>query len=370
MAGMRDFSRLVFQKVQLVAAFLAPYAAMAEPLHSAESRLSLPDAAIAFELAAAEQGFQVSLPRDLSGELLKQGFEISPTLTLELNHPGLAAALLRNEPQAAILMPLKASLHSKGDMTHLMLPSPIVLLAGCGLRGSPTGEAEALDKMIAAVSRAFESKGALTEDDLWRATMRSYRQALVGTGTGETELALKASPLAAARWKQFLALTKAPSGDADWMQDAASVQRLLEEASTLVQSGRSPEAHEVLEGVRAAWLKMRSRNGRNPLEDKITLYHNQMEAFLGSLSAMGKPEDRSRAQENLALLKDCLNQVLAHKSDKRAPLLQTTFESLSSGLVNSLKAAEAAMKEGNPAVLKALGKTMKPPFIKFYLSFG
>lgn len=363
MAGMLFFSRLVLRTSPLLAAFIAPHAAFAAPALSAVSPLPLEDAAIAYELAAADQGFQVSAFHDLSGEYMKAGFGLSPTLTLELSHPGMTAALLKADPQAAIVLPLRVSLHTNGGKTHLTVPSPSVLLAVCGLSAPASGEAEAMDRMLAGASSAFESVKALTADHFWRAAMRSYRLALVGTGTGQEEMARKSAAAASARWKRFMALTQAPSGDSAWLTDAGTVQHLLDEASALVQSGKGAEAHEVLEGVRAAWLKMRSRNGQHPLEDKVTLYHDQMEAFLGSLGGQ-------KAEENLRLLKESLNQILAHKSDRRTAPLQRSFDDLSLGLVNSVKAAEAAMKGGNPAALKELGGTMKPPFIKFYLNFG
>jgi hypothetical protein len=205
-----------------------------------------------------------------------------------------------------------------------------------------------------------------------RAAYADYRTALFMTNMGKAPESVRALAALAEKWTSIAAeFGSAPppqySDDAEWPKTLQSVSTLVTKANTAVAAGRLPEAHEVLEGVRAAIGDLHLRNGLYTFPDRMNAYHAKMEEVL-----LGSQNGKALSQDELTAAAAVLVYLAADalKHPPAEALVAKEFAPLAQSLTDSAARLQAAALAGDPAAINAALGNLKPAYSKLFLKFG
>lgn len=223
---------------------------------------------------------------------------------------------------------------------------------------------------LALAAPAFASPYTDAEARL-RSAYGSYRAALFLSNAGkapETAAALEKFDLAwaalGAEWR-----TAAPP---QYAEDAAlgttfdTVSGLIDTAQAKVAEGVLPEAHEVLEAVRAEVQALHDRNGIIGFSERMNAYHAAMETVLATDYAAAINASAQIAGD-AALLAYLANDIAANPAPEAA---SEEYLPLLEGFQKSVNAFLEAARSGDiEAALKARDG-LKVPYSKLFAKFG
>lgn len=209
---------------------------------------------------------------------------------------------------------------------------------------------------------------------------KAYITALALTSQTSKTAAEKAMKLTADQWAQFKKQhAKTFSKNKADKAALTAIGKLISDAERIVKENeKTDEAHEVLEGVRSAFLKIRERNSMDYYIDYTTKFHEPMEAVV--LTAKGKTAE-SLTEEMLLKIKDnfqiaqrdweklknasfdpALFDFSAQKDAQRLGYIRAETEAL-----NKL---QSALESGNKGEIIKAAMGIKPNFVNLFLMFG
>lgn len=209
---------------------------------------------------------------------------------------------------------------------------------------------------------------------------KAYITALALTSQTNKTAAEKAMKLTVAEWAVFKKNhVKTFNKNKSDKADLAKIDQLISNAERIVQANeKTDEAHEVLEGVRNTFLKIRERNSIVYYIDYTTKFHEPMEAVV--LTVKGKTAE-TLTEEMLLKIKDnfkvaeqdwenlqkasfdpVLFSFTAEKETQRLGYIKAETEAM-----NKLK--KALEGDDKETIIKA-SMGIKSNFVKLFLMFG
>lgn len=209
---------------------------------------------------------------------------------------------------------------------------------------------------------------------------KSYITALALTSQTNKVATEKAMKRTVAQWAIFKKEhTKTFNTNKSDKADLAIIDQLISDAEHIVRvNEKTDEAHEILEGVRSTFLKIRKRNSIDYYIDYTTKFHEPMEAIV--LTAKGKTAETLteamllKIKDNFKVARQDWNNLQkaffdpalfsfsVEKDAQRHRYIQAETEAM-----NKLeKALEGSDKE---AVIKA-AMGIKSNFVSLFLMFG
>jgi hypothetical protein len=207
-----------------------------------------------------------------------------------------------------------------------------------------------------------------------------YIAALALTNQGKAAESRMAISRLAQAWEDFSARHRgANPGDAQWQKDFDTVAQSIRDAAGIAASDRNLlDAHEALEQVRFVMLKLRTRNGIQYFGDRLTEFHEPMEAI--ALAAKDKTAEaladgdiariRSLLAEAGALWRGVMNAPFDADTYRLEPQQYEQARKLMQHEQQALAQLEAALGSGDKASIIKAAAGIKPPFAALYTSFG
>lgn len=203
-----------------------------------------------------------------------------------------------------------------------------------------------------------------------RATYGQYRVALFATNMGNAE---KATAALAAFQEGWAALATDAASAPQYADDPALAATLTAvadhaaKADAAVAAGNLPQAHEVLEGIRAEIGALHGRNGVIGFSDRMNAYHAAMEEVLAVTPEQLDAAGMALMAERAGVLAYLAAEIAANPAPEAASAeyapLEQAFQASVAAFVTAVRAEDAA------AVAAAMGG-LKAPYSKFFLSFG
>jgi hypothetical protein len=226
----------------------------------------------------------------------------------------------------------------------------------------------ALVALVAAPVSAGPFRAA--EDDM-RDAYALYRAALFRTNQNDAVGSRETIAAFRAKWAGLSATwaRQAPpqySDDPALGTTLAEVAATVEEAAKLVEAGRIPESHEVLERIRDQIAALRMRNGVHSISDPVNLYHQQMEKIVRGAYDGFTAAGLAALREDLAVL-DHLATELAKPGPWNRP---AGVDAALPPIRASIAAVRTAIAGTDREALHAAIKALKPPFARMFLQFG
>lgn len=208
---------------------------------------------------------------------------------------------------------------------------------------------------------------------------RAYIPALWWTGQKDRERASTAIDRLHAVWMGVEPiLTESPLLDGASTEELEAVRRSIARGASLVDGdGDLHEAHEALEEIRLDTLELRRRNDIPYFLDRLTEYHEPMEAIvLAAVSGDDSAVDRIR--ELAPQARSSWRAVEDHPFDNRVYRLERhelhrreRAVAEEAAALDTLEAALAASQDGgDPTAILAAARGIKPPFTRLVLLFG
>lgn len=209
---------------------------------------------------------------------------------------------------------------------------------------------------------------------------KAYIPALALTSQTNKAATEKAMKLMVAQWSVFKKKhAKTFNRNKADKANLAVIDKLISDAEHIVRENeKTDEAHEVLEGVRNTFLKIRERNSINYYIDYTTKFHEPMEAIV--LIAKGKTAE-TLTEEMLLKIKDnfkvaqqdwenlqnasfdpALFSFSAEKDAQRLGYIKAETEAMNK-LIN-------ALENGNKGGIIKAAMGIKPNFVSLFLMFG
>ena len=153
---------------------------------------------------------------------------------------------------------------------------------------------------------------------------------------------------------------------------ASRTDRALAQAQALLAEAKRAEAHDALEGVRLAFFEARRSAGIELYVDRLTEFHDPMEAFvkLAESTASTEPQMRAALERASALWRR------AEQPGFEGTLFgfdQAKYELLRKRVAAEreiLGALEQALARGDRAETRALAGRLKSGFAQIYVMFG
>jgi len=149
---------------------------------------------------------------------------------------------------------------------------------------------------------------------------RDYIPALALTNQPEKPEALVKEAMSRLEnaWERFLkTLTPVQKEDPILKPALKEAEKHIEEAGKMLASGRKAEAHEALEGIRRGLAKARKFMGIDYLPDRLTAFHDPMEAFYHTAYESKTLQDWTALKKGLENLSILWNEVEQHKLDTK-----------------------------------------------------
>lgn len=204
-----------------------------------------------------------------------------------------------------------------------------------------------------------------------RTAYGSYRAALFLSNAGK-------APETAAALDKFdqawgtIAEQWTASAPPQYVEDAAlgttfeTVNGLIDEAKAKVAEGALPEAHEVLEAVRAQIQALHDRNGIIGYSERMNAYHAAMETVLGTdYAAATNPA--AQLAGDAALLAYLAADIEANPAPEAA---SAEYAPLLEGFQKSVAAFQAAAQSGDIDAAVKARDGLKVPYSKLFAKFG
>jgi len=209
---------------------------------------------------------------------------------------------------------------------------------------------------------------------------RVYIPTLAMTSQGNVDGANKAVKRLVTYWEDFRGrFYNAYPGDEEWKPNFDQIGESIAKGADIITSGGDLKAaHEALERVRQVFWKLRARNGVPYYIDRLTAYHEPMEAIV--LAAMENekmklsPADRAALQTNLkkaetrwrAVLNTPFNAELFGFDDQEVASMKRLIANESKALSD----LATALQSGDDKEIIQKAKAIKAPFAQLFMSFG
>jgi hypothetical protein len=152
---------------------------------------------------------------------------------------------------------------------------------------------------------------------------------------------------------------------------ASRADRALAQAQALLAGGKRAEAHDALEDMRLAFLEARRGAGIELYVDRLTEFHDVMEALVKLAESAAAPEQTRAALAQASALWRRAEQprfdgALFGFDEAKYELLRKRI----SAERDILGALEQALARGDPAAARALASQLKSGFAQIYVMFG
>lgn len=164
--------------------------------------------------------------------------------------------------------------------------------------------------------------------------------------------------------------------DVEWIEEVKTVEGKIAEAGGHCRDGKYGEAHEALESVRVVLLQGRRRNGLDYFVDRLTEFHEPMEAIvlLGKDMTTLSFQNRSQLKEHLEHAWGYWAGIEASQVD---PVLYGLNKSQVASLKNGLEREKQALENlrklvdvGTDKEVLQAAVAIKPPFARLFTTFG
>ena len=181
-------------------------------------------------------------------------------------------------------------------------------------------------------------------------------------------------------WQAFqVKYIAANPADPQWRPDFDAVGGMIERADGIVKTGSDlVAAHDELEGVRITLMHLRERNGVEYYVDRLTRFHEPMEAIV--LAAKGKTAetltsaDLETIRANLPEAQTIWSEVTAARFE---PALfgfggekHAAMQKQIAAETDALAQLQAALDDGGPAAIAQRSVALKPSFSVLFMLFG
>ncbi|MCB8933554.1 MAG: hypothetical protein M9921_14770 [Fimbriimonadaceae bacterium] len=211
-----------------------------------------------------------------------------------------------------------------------------------------------------------------------------YIPALSWTSQAQTDpdaavKAVASTKALAQRWPaERASLMEAFPSDSRWAAELDRVGRQIASGAKQAEAKEFAGAHEALEAVRLILMEGRKRNGLEYFVDRLTAFHEPMEAIV--LAAKGKRpsqlDSRLRATLELELLhaETLWLAVDAQIPDAEryglTPQQEARLRRAMTDETTALMTLRSALATGTPAQVLNAAVSLKPPFAKLFTTFG
>ncbi len=211
---------------------------------------------------------------------------------------------------------------------------------------------------------------------------RAYIPALALTNQGQAAPSKKAIAGLKKQWKVFAETCEAAMpDDPQWKPDLKRVGQIITKADQQIAAGELAEAHETLEEIRDIFLQLRRRNEIVYYLDWLTDFHETMEEIVKPAAAkvkQGKLDvseaDGARMRRLLAEATRQWQVVQSAEFDPEplgyGPSKVAAMPGMIEAEANALAALEKALDGGDAERILQAAVAIKPPFAKFFMSFG
>ena len=208
---------------------------------------------------------------------------------------------------------------------------------------------------------------------------RAYIPALMLTNGKDPAKARAAHAGYEAAWQRFVANQRsARSGDAEWAQVLAAIDRANAKARAALDAGAMKDAHDAQEEVRHALWHDRQAAKLRYQPDLLTDFHATMELIIADATA--KPPTAIGPAE-IAKLRGRLGTARASWQEVKAAAWEPADYGLDGKRLQSYRAAldaedkaldelAAALDAGDGARIATAATAIKPPFARAYAAFG
>jgi len=195
----------------------------------------------------------------------------------------------------------------------------------------------------------------------------------------EPENAKRAMDALNAQWAGFRQkYTAAQGGDAQWPSDMAKIDRMMVEATRIVDGGTDlPKARDELKGMRQAFLDMRQRLNMPYLLDDVVRFHDPMEAL--HLTARGKTGEQL-SDADVARISALFSEAEQRWAKVRSATVDSVFaptaergEALNKLMGNESRAVDVlkqALAAGDREAIAKSAQGLRGPFTALHSSFG
>ena len=152
---------------------------------------------------------------------------------------------------------------------------------------------------------------------------------------------------------------------------ASRTERALSHAQELLAAGKRAEAHDVLEGIRLAFLEARRSAGIELYVDRLTEFHDVMEGFVKlAESAASTDQVRAALDQASALWRRAERPAFeARLFGFDAPKYELLRKRIAAERA-TLDALEQSLVRGERGETRALAGRLKSGFAQIYVMFG
>jgi hypothetical protein len=208
---------------------------------------------------------------------------------------------------------------------------------------------------------------------------RAYIPALALSSDGNREGSVLALEVLRLEWTRFRQRHyRGKPDDALWNTDLDDVDRRIGRAEALVLADNLDAAHEELEGIRRGLLELRRRNGIDYFPDRLTEFHDPMEAIYLTAQERGPAGMDSSTMAALRLLaanaRSAWDKASVARLDGRKLRLDRAAINRATELIaaqtRALDVLDAALAGGDAQAVHKAGLAVRPPFARLYMLFG
>ena len=252
------------------------------------------------------------------------------------------------------------------------------------IRGIPLPLLLVLGLLIYAVAQGAWARASAAEvapQDLLEAMAgveRSYITALWATGNGTPAEAVASVARLRAAWSKFEAERGAELSRLEGGAEAGSLVSERIEAAASLASEAPSRAHEVLEEIRLRLRELRVANGLEYFPDRLTAYHEPMEAIVIAAKSGGPagpgPEAVAEIRATLPEAMESWAALEAAPHDNAVygltPEMLRRREKLLAAERSALEELAGALEAGDARAVGRAGTALKPVFARIVLLYG
>jgi len=171
---------------------------------------------------------------------------------------------------------------------------------------------------------------------------------------------------------------KTPAQAAAARKTLARVDQVLAESRKAVAAGNPAAAHDALEEVRIALMTLRQAQGVDYFMDRLTAFHEPMEALALAGSSLRPqevtPAKRAELEKTYGVARALWRRVEQNLPDPQMYQLgaaqRTQFTKGMSDVTQALTRLSDALRGGDDGQLLKAAAAVKPPFSRTFTAFG
>lgn len=206
---------------------------------------------------------------------------------------------------------------------------------------------------------------------------QAYVPALALTGAKRLAPSRQALERAQAAWQELQTRLAGPfANDRNWAADVSRIDAAFASAAAHLAQARSAEAHEALEPVRTILWQVRERHGIVYLMDRLTAFHEPMEAIVGathSHATLSEAElhEVATLYAHVRPLWSRVTELLPEAGQQGLDAERVRrLQALAAQEDDALAALGAALERNDPEAVLRAGPALKPPLAAAVMLYG